>query len=550
MNVYSIILFLTFNLFFIGLTDAAGNAGKSGAGYPVHNPDTTGSWREAYFSGRPQRIGNKVQFLFDDYMVEDRFGLKRSVGPVEKYDKNPLRIDDDKPWETRSASWSGAYLRYVLYDPLDKRYKGWYLLYRHEPGVETGYNYSTLYAESEDGVAWKKPELDFFLVDGRKTNLVLHKEKGTALLQDIALDTAASDPERRYAALVKMTPPGEKERCIVLMFSPDGKRWRLAPDPVLFRGANDGAYSLVPDRENGRWLLYRRPPTNALVKPGLGVYGSNPVNPSSGGMNIKRRMSVSVSRDMKNWSYPRGLQVLDELDDEDIGTLGNGRDIDWATVTKYRDVYFGFVHLMDNLTMESPRECQLMWSRDGFRWERLPQRMPFIANGAEGDWDSGGIITLSLMSDNKRTWIYYTGTNVPQGERRIAGFTGSGLAYLERDRFVGQQAGPAGGYLLTRQFVVEGRSLELNFRSQVKQPPVNWGSLIKAELLQAPSDQVPARPYPGFSMEDCDGITAGEGFDQVMTWKGSSDLSALKGKAVYIRFYLQNTTLYTFRIGE
>lgn len=548
MNRYLIILFL--GLPFAGLGQAAVGPQKKGAGYPVHGADTVGAWREAYFSGRPQRIGNKVQFLFDDYMVEDRFGLKRSVGLLEKYAGNPLRIGDDMPWETKSESWSGAYIRHVVYDPLDKHYKGWYLLYRREPGVETGYNYSTLYAESEDGIDWKKPELDFFRIDGHKTNLVLHKEKGTALLQDIILDTATADPERRYAALVKMVPPGEKERCIVLMFSPDGKQWRLAPDPVLFRGANDGAYSLVRDNSNGRWLLYRRPPTNALVKPGLGVYGSNPVNPSSSGMNTKRRMSVSVSWDMKNWSYPRGLQVLDEPDDENIGISGNGRDIDWATVTRYGDVYFGFIHLMDNLTLESPRECQLMWSRDGFRWERLPQRIPFIANGADGDWDSGGIITLSLMSDQKRTWIYYTGTNVPQGERRIAGFTGSGLAYLEKDRFIGQQAGSAGGYLLTRQFILEGSSLELNFQSQVRRPPANWGSIIKAELLQAPSDQMPAIPYPGFSMEDCDGITAGEGFDQVMTWRGSPDLSTLKGKPVYIRFYLQNTTLYTLRIGE
>lgn len=514
------------------------------------NDDLTVNWRESYFSGKPLEIGQNVQYLFDDYMVEDRFGLKRVIGPVEKYKNNPLFIDEDKPWELSSTSWSGAYLRYVIYDPAEKLYKGWYLMYRYIPGIETGYNYSTLYAESKDGISWKKPELDFYVIDGRKTNIVLHKENGTAQIQDITLDTQAKDPQKRYAALVKMIPPGEKIRCIVLMFSPDGRKWDFAPEPVLFRGANDGSYSMVRDTENDRWLLFRRPPTNALIKPGEGVFHKNPLNPESGGMNIKRRVSVSVSKDLKTWSYPRGLQVLDEMDDAKIGSMGNAMDIDQARVINYGGVYIGFIHLMDNLTIETPRECHMMWSRDGFQWQRHPLKLPFIQNGGPGEWDSGGVITLTTMSDDKGTWIYYTGTNTPQGEKRIPSFTGSGRAFVGRDRWVGQQASAAGGYLLTRQFILEGNRLVLNFKSQVNQPPPNWKSLIKAELLQAQDDQVQAVPYPGFTLSDCDGITEKEGYEYVVTWKGTSDLSTLKGKPVYIRFYLQNTTLYTFRISD
>src|SRR5690554_6494180 len=161
------------------------------------NDDLTVNWRESYFSGKPLKIGQNVQYLFDDYMVEDRFGLKRVIGPVEKYKNNPLFIDEDKPWELSSTSWSGAYLRYVIYDPAEKLYKGWYLMYRYIPGIETGYNYSTLYAESKDGISWKNPELDFYVIDGRKTNIVLHKENGTAQIQDITLDTQAKDPQKR-----------------------------------------------------------------------------------------------------------------------------------------------------------------------------------------------------------------------------------------------------------------------------------------------------------------------------------------------------------------
>lgn len=516
---------------------------------PASAADFAEPWREAYFSGAPLRIGNKVQFLFDDYAVEDRFGLTRVVGRVEKYEGNPLTIGDDMPWETSTTSWAGANLRQVIYDPKDKLYKGWYLIYRREPGIESGYNYSTLYAESKDGVTWTKPELDYYKIGGHKTNYVMHRDDGTFLMQDIRLDTAATDVNKRYMALVKMIPPGEKVRCIVLFYSPDGKKWTMADDPVLFRGASDGSYSLVSDASRNRWLLYRRTPTNALVKEGLGVYGFQPINHTNG-MNIKRRLSVTVSSDMKSWSPPRGIGILDELDDASLGILGNNMDIDWATVIKYRDVYFGFLHLMDNLTMAVPRHNQLMWSRDGLRWERLPQRLNFVGNGKPGDWDAGSIGSISVLPRGNRIHIYYSGGNTSQGESRINSFSGTGLAFMDKDRFIGMQAGPEGGYLLTRQFVVEGSKLELNFRSQVENPPPNWGSLLKAEILEGSADQEAARPYPGFAMADCDGITISDSFGKAMTWKGSPDLSALKGKAVYVRFYLQNTTLYTFQIAE
>ena len=82
------------------------------------------NWRDSYFSGNPLQIGNKVQFLFDDYLVEDKYGLKRIIGPVEKYSASPLTVGIDMPWELNSDSWGGANLRHVIYDPEDKLLDG------------------------------------------------------------------------------------------------------------------------------------------------------------------------------------------------------------------------------------------------------------------------------------------------------------------------------------------------------------------------------------------------------------------------------------------
>ena len=514
----------------------------------LYAQETGNSWRESYFAGLPLTIGNKVQFLFDDYIVEDKYGLRRVIGPVEKYTGNPLDFGEDKPWELNlSANWRGVILRHILYDPEEKLYKSWYTIQRWEPGYETGHNYSTLYAESLDGITWKKPELDFFTIDGQKTNIVLHKEKGTNLLQNVILNTRTNDPEQRFIGLAKVVPPGESTRCIVLMYSPDGKKWTLASDPVMFRGASDGGYELVHDHIRDRWLIYRRPPTNALVNgtDDLGFYARR---------NQKRRFSLALSHDMKNWTYPGNIVLMDEVDDSKITQVGNNMDIDGISIMKYGDIFFGVIGLMDNLAFSLPRHSHLIWSRDGIDWDRLPERPLFIENGQPGDWDAGSIGGMRLISNGDSILIYYGGGNTPQafygqeGEKDIPRFSGTGLAFIGRDRFIGLQTGPEGGFLLTRQFILEGNRIEINFSSQVKNPPPVLGSMIKAEILQPAEGHHAAQPYPGFSMKDCDPVIVNDAFNQTITWNGSADLSSLKDKPVYIRFYIRNSTLYTFKI--
>ncbi len=504
----------------------------------------TSPWREAYFSGEPLQIGNRLQFFFDDYIVEDKYGLKQVLGPVTKYEGNPVFASGKAPWVNGDSISTGA-LTHVIYDPQEQLFKGWYLAYRQEES----HNYSTLYAESKDGFTWEKPALDFFRMDNKRTNIVIHDDNETALLEEVKLDTLATDPNRRYMGLVKMVPPGEKTRCIVLMYSPDGKKWTLAPDPILFHGASDGSYSLVKDEHQDRWMLYRRPATNALIRAEEGLYSIHPMRPEKKGLNIKRRFGVTISKDLKNWTYPRGIQMLDDTD-EIQNILGNKMDIDWATVTLYKGMFIGFLHLMDNLAVSRPENNHLMWSRDGLRWNRLPDKPHFIENGSPGEWDAGSILSISPVPDGDKIRIYYAGNNVPQAETRIPRAYNTGLAFMDKDRFVGLQAGPEGGYLLTREFILEGDQLLINFRSQVKTPPAHWGGQIKAEIIQAPSDQVAATPIRGFSLADCNPVTVREGDNHMVTWKNASDLSALKGKKVYIRFYLQNTTLYSFKMAN
>ena len=53
-------------------------------------------------------------------------------------------------------------------------------------------------------------------------------------------------------------------------------------------------------------------------------------------------------------------------------------------------------------------------------------------------------------------------------------------------------------------------------------------------------------PYEGFTFEDADTLTT-TGINQVVTWNGKSDVSALEGKNVRLKIRFKNAKLYGFQ---
>ena len=54
------------------------------------------------------------------------------------------------------------------------------------------------------------------------------------------------------------------------------------------------------------------------------------------------------------------------------------------------------------------------------------------------------------------------------------------------------------------------------------------------------------RPFGGFAIADCDLVLTND-VDHVVSWKGHSDVSALAGKPVRLRFEMRSTKLYAFQ---
>ncbi len=54
------------------------------------------------------------------------------------------------------------------------------------------------------------------------------------------------------------------------------------------------------------------------------------------------------------------------------------------------------------------------------------------------------------------------------------------------------------------------------------------------------------KPLPGFTLDDCKAISYDD-IDRVIAWKGGSDVSALAGKPIRLRWVLRDADVFSFR---
>ncbi|MHB9106568.1 MAG: hypothetical protein ACYDCO_05870 [Armatimonadota bacterium] len=499
-----------------------------------------------YYEGQPLTIGHETQLLLDDLMVEDRFNLERVVHFPVKYDRNPILVRD-KPWEGTLVSHPS-----VIWDEECGKFRMWYLCFNvsNYYGTEGGAVYYTAYAESDDGFHWEKPLLDLCpLGEHARTNIVylgnMPDAKGKRMFSQgqVFKDDADLDPARRYKMVgLDGRPhprfPDDINTEPSLLVSPDGLHWTLTGDRPMLDHHSDTRNHLVHDPRRGRWLLYVRPT----------IYASGQdMGPDR--RHHRRRICVMTSADLVTWSYPRVILYPDERDLPDY---------DNCTVFRYGSHFLMFYAVMDGDGL-ARFETRIASSGDGIHWERVHSRETFLGLGPQGAWDAGAAnIKSEPVRQGENLLLYYSGANLGQYEgyhARQDWSGGIGVAQVKQDRFVAQRAGDRTGYLLTREFILEGNTLWVNLVADGR--PYRTPRL-RVEVLRHPplgehadyfyTERGYSYRYEGFGLDDCAPL-AGDGTAMRVRWKGRN-LGELLGKPVYLRFELQNMDLYAFRVGQ
>jgi hypothetical protein len=551
-------------------------------------------------AGEPTR-----RLFLDDYHIQSMTGLSRVYHqPV----KHPVPvIVPDKPWETtgfiRPVGWYpyGSHTQVwspPVWNPELSKWQLWY---------QGGKEGLPLYAESTDGVNWVKPNLGLYEWGGNKNNNITllptapYSQSGNSPTYRIVVvrDTFETNPNRRYKGLVMGSSGLDISGGLIRLISPDGKTWtregtdvipagdeyRLGQDPVTgqfwaiiklgtwqvpdykypadfhppayrvawLRTSSDFVnwtppqlvgYGTTSDQTQAaaqiaaykanpaiRKLLYDQPTTLLVNRPAgqSGAYTADVYN-----MPVFRYQDMFLglpTRQLQTgWFWPVDKPAPANNDGWAFPYLVSSRNLtawnkhtgnpfcDVSPLSDTQKTDHGMIHMQPPITLGD----QLVFYYTGFRFtHHLWWKM-------DPTWDKDGIPGLDYN---------YTAAGLTPAECAKEPSVAIHLARLRLDGFASLHAGNTAGEVVTKSLPVNGKSLFVNAAAQA--------GTLKAELLDATTGEV----IPGYTLANSVAIKT-DAVRARLQWQGVTDLSALAGRSVRIRFSVQNADLYSFWIEQ
>ncbi|MFV2069066.1 MAG: hypothetical protein ACC645_19030 [Pirellulales bacterium] len=393
-------------------------------------------------------VSGHPQLFLDDYLLAEMHNVTRVLQQPTKHSDNPLPFEPEYAWE-RSRMSPGS----VLYDGNRKMFRMWYPVLMDKSKYADNFGV-VCYAESSDGVHWKKPMMRLHDFEGQMpTNIVSKGPSGKdseCLFPSVIM--TPHDPSRLYKMLFthRRTPDNPSHYGLHVACSKDGLHW--TEPKLIFQGKCDNPPSLV-------WS----PPLEHY----FGFCRAQDSHPDMVG-HI-RSTGILTSTDFDRWTPRKKVVLTDQRDGYPFVQFHH------LMVTQYGDVMIGMadvMHIMGNDNKTSTEDVQLICSRDGWNWHRVADRAVFIPNGPGGyDREMVSPRSAFVLADDV-LHIFYLGSPSGQGrqkrtadasnDRRERG--GMCLATLPAERFVGLVPSSPGkeGVVRTRPLITSGRHLLLN----------------------------------------------------------------------------------------
>ena len=465
-------------------------------------------------SGIPIAVTSHPQLFLDDYLIAEKVNLSRRMQRPKKHSSNPI-LPYEHPWE-QVRIMSPA----VIYEPQAKKFRMWYTAW----GAPAGKNPAmTCYAESADGLTWRKPMMRIRAYRGRMpTNIVLMDPVETLALNIVH---TPHDPRRPYKAVFahrRLDGNPNFHGCAATA-SADGLHWD--PPKIIAPNLRGGHPCVLWHAPTRRYLVYDRAWVRHPELPGhIRVTG------------------VTESPDFKRWA-PRRILSLTAKEKNFPYVQFHA-----TYVTVYGDLLLGipsviYLEKKGNNKL-GKKNIQLMCSRDGSNWRRIADRGVFMDNGPAGSWDGGQMNVDSLVRKGDTLYIYYSGFLRKHGQKGGETRTDRvqiGLATLPADRFVAlrQVRADRPGVLPTRSMTFEGGDLLVN-------ADAGPGDL-QVEVLDAKG-----RAMAGFERGQSR-LVRRDRLRYEVVWANSAARRSLRdaaaGGPLALRFYVNKGSLYAFQIA-
>ena len=495
-----------------------------------------------------RNIGSRRELFIDPYLIE-------------RFEGASLRLHRPQPQEvaiTCDAPWEGGGPGYptVFFD--GERYHMYYRTAPQGARADNDERQLTCYAQSDDGIRWRKPELGLFEFAGSKMNNILWQGVMSHNFTPFCDGNPACPPAQRYKALGGCNADWGGGEGLVAVASADGIHWqRLGDGALALKGNFDSQNLVFWDAASGCYRAYWRDGR-----------GGDPKIPDG------RDVRTATSPDFVRWSEPcwldyepnrSGSPERDQTDDPS----GDHHQFYTSGIQAYpraphmilgfpqRYVDRGWTVSTDalpereirrkeadkNIEGGRPTRCGtvvtdvlFMASRDGQRFFVWPEA--FVRPGIQrpGSWYYGGawyawglVETASALEGAPPELSLYIQEGVTRdGPGRLRRHT------LRLDGFASVYAPLPGGTMTTRPLTFTGNRLEINFSTSA-------GGRLRAELQDEGGAAI-----PGFSLDDCH-LQYGDQLDRIVSWKGGVDVGALAGRPVCLRFELKDADLFALR---
>ena len=478
-----------------------------------------------------------VLFAFDDVSIEGTRGVKLEMMRPDKHPNNPIleRGEEGEPDAHRAS------LPVVIYDN-----GSWRMWYRATASRD--YHKSLVgYAESDDGITWRKPELGLTEFNGSKRNNLVKMLRGVITLS-VIYDKEAP-PEHRYVLagedIIWWTPwTLESPSNTRVDVSRDGLEWTPLRDEGIVPQIQEvcTAYKFKGNYHVGGQQaspLLRLP---MQTIPRGRVHGLGP-----------RTFVVSRSPRIDRWTLENTKAFFKPMRSSSPYLEGwDGEEVHAVKVTTYRNVCLGVYGQWHHPPVKDEEgwetkydgdavsvDLGLIISNDGLHFREPAPGFTLVARDQELSWDRDYrdnedkdnlfLIQGPLINTDRLTHLYYAastpGGNVAEVHSNI------GLATWPRDRF---------GYLslidetTTGQFV----SCPLEYEQDIKlyvNADIPSGSSLQVYLL----DEYGLNVLPGYGAEE-GGDVKESGLDAEVVWRNKPFLPS--GQRFKIRCEIKGQT--------
>jgi len=444
----------------------------------------------------PARLTARRELFVDMFLIERMQAVERVL---HRPQKREVVLTTGHPFEGPTAGY---------YNLL--RDGGQVRLYYRGRMPEKREQQTTNLALSADGVHFERPSLGLYETAGIRDNNIVWVGPEAHNLCVFRDGNPSCPPEQRYKAV------GGSWQKLYGLVSPDGVHWkRLREEPLEVTGAFDSLNVAFWDPLLGCYRLFSR-----YFQPG----------PDGGGV---RAIQSATSDDFVHWSEPVPHRYAEGVPLEHFYTN--------ATVpcpgaehillafpmrfvpdrTKCTD---GMVYPSDGLS-----DAVFMSSRDGVHWDRSFLEAWVRPGPDERNWTHrSNMPATGIIETGPREWSMYISEHYGWDSNRLRRLS------LRPWGFVSVRAGARGGEFTTRPLLMEGSELRVNYSTSAA------GSL-RIELLEADGG-----PVPGFALGDARPMF-GDELDAPVSWSGGSDVSALRGRPVRLRFVLSDADVFAIR---